>query len=331
MLHENSNSMIEGLDDYFRETLAIDLGLVPWLEADGLPYYLRQGYVFYVGTVLEHQCLFVIHLGDHGGLPEGLSKQLARVRDKWGGLLLFVTHALSARQRRRLITQGVPFVVPDNQLFLPPLGIDLREHFIRQQKPPRQLDPSAQVLVLSGALRRIQETTLAQAAEDCGYSKMTMSRAFDAVEQLGLGIRGKRKRERVLQFTNTGLDLWNAAEPYLRDPVLRRLTILDVPSDAPMILAGESALARLTSLAAPRRRVLAIGPTEWAAICGDELITQVEAPHSNDVDIEVWRYHPQKLATDEVVDCLSLLLSMRSSTDPRIQIAVDDLKEQLPW
>ena len=48
--------------------------------------------------------------------------------------MVYVTGALASYERKRLIEQKVPFMVPGNQLYLPDLGIDLREYF--RQRPP---------------------------------------------------------------------------------------------------------------------------------------------------------------------------------------------------
>jgi DNA-binding MarR family transcriptional regulator len=331
MLPIDVESARNGLEHYFSESLAIPLSLAPWHEADGLPHYLRQDYTFFVGIILGNPCLFMMHIGGHGGPPDGLLKQLSRAGDRWNGLVIYVSDVLSARQRRRLVAQHIPFVVPNNQLFLPPLGIDLREHFVRRQVPPTHLEPSAQVLVLDAALRQIDMLSLSQAAENYDYSKMTMSRAFDSLERLALGVTQKHGRQRVLQFVKTGQALWEASEPYLSTPVHRAITVANVPGSIPALVAGESALAQFTSLAPPSRRVLAIGAKEWSAFREENSLAEVDVPYSGDVDVEVWSYPPQKISTIEVVDFLSLLLSVQSSADPRVQLVMEELKELLPW
>lgn len=67
---------------------------------------------------------------------------------------IYVTDALASYERKRLIEQKVPFIVPGNQLYLPELGIDLREYF-RQRAGSAEspLSPSAQALLITALLR----------------------------------------------------------------------------------------------------------------------------------------------------------------------------------
>jgi hypothetical protein len=46
-------------------------------------------------------------------------------------------------------------------------------------------------------------------------------------------------------------------------------------------------------------------------------------------EIQLWRYSPAGTATDELVDPLSLWLSLENTTDERIEMARDDLLEQV--
>ena len=46
---------------------------------------------------------------------------------------------------------------------------------------------------------------------------------------------------------------------------------------------------------------------------------------------QLWNYAPTLQPDSDTVDPLSLMLSLRDSTDERVQSALDALKEQLPW
>ena len=62
---------------------------------------------------------------------------------------ILVLPKLASYSRNRLVRQGVPFVVPGRQLFLPTLLIDLRERFHRvSRKDSAALSAPSQVLVI---------------------------------------------------------------------------------------------------------------------------------------------------------------------------------------
>jgi len=70
--------------------------------------------------------------------------------------LIYVRAQVTAYNRKRLIEQKVPFIVPGNQMYLPMLAIDLREHFrrIREEAPtsarPRRLWSSMRCSAMQG-------------------------------------------------------------------------------------------------------------------------------------------------------------------------------------
>jgi hypothetical protein len=106
-----------------------------------------------------------------------------QVQPKWEGELIYVREQVASHQRKRLIEQRIPFIVPGNQLYLPMLGIDLREHFRKQRQRPLKFKPATQALVLHLLLHHDDTPrTPVELAERLGYTKMTMSRALDELE-----------------------------------------------------------------------------------------------------------------------------------------------------
>ena len=45
----------------------------------------------------------------------------------------------------------------------------------------------------------------------------------------------------------------------------------------------------------------------------------------------MWSYRPALVPQGTTVDPLSLTLSLQDSADDRVQLALDELKEQFPW
>jgi hypothetical protein len=84
---------------------------------------------------------------------------------------------------------------PGNQMYLPMLAIDLREHFRRIREETPTFSPSTQVVVLHALLRDAGQVLIpTEMAQLLGYSAMTMTRAFDELETASLAevtIRGR--------------------------------------------------------------------------------------------------------------------------------------------
>lgn len=67
---------------------------------------------------------------------------------------VYAAERLSFRERRALVEYKVPFVVPGNQLYLPDLGIYLREYLQRGAVGCKAaaLKPSAQAILICSLL-----------------------------------------------------------------------------------------------------------------------------------------------------------------------------------
>jgi len=102
--------------------------------------------------------------------------------------VVYVTDALASYERRRLIEQKVPFLVPSNQLYLPNLGIDLREYFRKPPTAPETaLSPATQAMLIAVLLRKpwCPEWQPAEVLGSLGYTPMTLSRAVKELTAAG--------------------------------------------------------------------------------------------------------------------------------------------------
>jgi hypothetical protein len=65
-----------------------------------------------------------------------------------------------------------------------------------------------------------------------------------------------------------------------------------------------------------------------------ENLIEVPEPVQSGCEMQVWAYTPlfaSDTETRNVVDPLSLSLSLQESADERVQLALDELQEHFPW
>jgi DNA-binding MarR family transcriptional regulator len=320
------------LKRHFREVLSIEVDLRPWLGSNSLPAYLREAYAFREARVLEGPCLFVMDESAHPATPAAVRKHLFEVGRRWGGGLIYVAAAVDSARRKQLIDQKVPFVVPGNQVYLPALGIDLREHFQRVRGAAESFSPAAQAAFLRALHHRDAAAFSPQMmAEEMGYTKMTLSRAFDELEAARLGRHFIRGRRRLMEFAGPGRDLWEKARPLLRTPVLRTAAVGAPRDEIDAPAAGLSALAVYTSLAGPGVPVVAVAGRAWPALRTGFPTAAPPSWESPAVEVEVWTYPPRAVSGGPAVDRLSLYLSLSGTADERVQKALDELLEGMGW
>ena len=327
------NTLKSRLERYMRETIGIEVVLRDWEKARHFPQYLRARYRFFEMAILGMDCVVAVDNEDTEQTPANIGKQFDQIRSREPVTLVYVRDAVSSYNRKRLIEQKVPFIVPGNQMYLPMLGIDLREHIRLIRERRSVFSPSTQMLILSILWKKIGGVvTPSESAFHFGYSLMTMTRAFDELKQAGIGEHTTTGKARRLEFTETGQVLWNTALPFLVSPLRRRFYITDFDKDRIKgCLAGESALAQYSMLSDPNIPVYALAAEDGKRLTAQKEMVVLDHPFSDCCQIEIWKYAPSLFAQNGLVDRLSLYLSLRDNKDERIQIALDQVIGEMTW
>lgn len=329
-------SVLNAVEHYLRQTLGVESPpFKPWARADELPYFLRAVFRFSEIELLNQPfVLAIVHEDGQRSLGE-VSKWLGKVSDAAGYPAILVANALASYDRRRLIQQKVPFIVPGNQLYLPHLGLDLREYFRKATAVAQEaLSPSAQALLIRALLRAPSTRDWSPSADAIalGYTPMTLSRAVKELTATGLATRHTAGRQRLLQMSFPPQQAWAHAKPFLRTPVKRTVWARanELAASATSRLAGLSALAQYSLLNEPPWPVYAIMAADWKAATSAG-VQELPGPETDAQQWQLWSYRPNLLSDTNTVDPLSLQLSLQADPDDRVQIALDSLKEQLPW
>lgn len=317
---------------YLKETLDIDARPKQWLGTGSLPIFLRNMYIFFEVRILGMHCLVMATKDKTEQTPTTIQKHMLQVRKKWHHEVIYVQQKVTAYNRKRLIQHKIPFVVPLNQMYLPFLGIDLREHFKNIRETEASFSPSTQVVVLyylsQNSQLRLTPKTL---AGELGYSIMTMTRALDELDGTGLGTIAMEGRERVLRFNQNKKQVWETALERLRSPVKKKLWIKTHSNKLLGMKAGLSALAHYSNMAEPANPVLALGGKQWKKVHATDGVMTLDIAESNATELEVWSYSPKLFANKGVVDRFSLFLSMRADNDERVQSALESMMEHVEW
>jgi len=326
-------SLLRDFERHLKENLDITATTKKWEGVDSLPFFLRDSYIFYEVSLLNTPCLLMVARDNNEQTPAIIRKQMLQVQAKWGGELIYLCSSVSAYNRKRLIEQKVPFVVPGNQMYLPMLGIDLREHFRQiRSAAPGKLSPSTQAVVLHALLHGPQDYTPSRLANQLGYTVMTLTRAFDELVSLGLGEVVTEGRERVLRFSDGKKDLWQRSREFMRSPVKRRAIIRPPEQKWSGIPAGLTALAHFTLLAPPSTPVYAVSLDDWKSMKLTNAIVELPTAEPQSHEVEIWNYSPLLFkGEDDVVDRFSLFLSLQNIGDERVQSALEKMMKEVLW
>jgi hypothetical protein len=321
------------IERYLRETVGIEVRPTQWGGGKRLPAFLRDLYSFYQLQLLDASCLLMLDRSEKEQSPASIRKHRDQVQIKWDGELVYVRERITAYNRKRLIEHKVSFLVPGNQMYLPMLGIDLREHFKKLRYEIREFSPSTQALIIHALLHKTEKSvfTPTEMADCLGYSTMTMSRAFNELNSVNIGETTIEGRDRCLRIVDSAKDVWEKAKRYLRSPVKKRLHIGPLTTELPGPIAGLTALAQYSMLAEPANSTIALSGENWKELKQVHQVIELPSSEPGALEIEVWRYAPGLFSKGNVVDRLSLYLSLKESRDERIEASLEEMMKGLGW
>ncbi|MBF0594689.1 MAG: hypothetical protein HQL22_06955 [Candidatus Omnitrophica bacterium] len=325
------NKIEEVVKKYLLTNLGIEVVVNPFPDVANYPAYLREGYRFFTMKWFHGAWLLMIGEKDVALTPAVIAKQLEQVRERCSMDIVYVADAIGFYDRKRLIEHKVPFIVPGNQMYLPFLAIDLREYIktLRIKRPT--LRPATQMLVLYELYQSDKwKFTPLEVASLLDVSAMTMTRAFDELAALGIGEHTVAGKNRCLHFAENRKELWEKVQPYLKSPVKKRVYITDLHFKK-AVPAGNTALARWSMINEPETMTVAVSQDDWKYLAEEYRRNIIPAPDRGAVEVEIWKYAPDRFSQDGYADKISVYLSLKNNHDERVQSALEELLRGFKW
>jgi len=323
------DKLAKKLEHYLSEVTGFDIVTEPIVRKD-LSHSLSRRYMLYRLTIGKLAFTAIFLREEIEFKPIQFVKHMSQLASRIDDEFCLVAQYLSAYARKKLIELKIAFVVPGVQMYLPRLGMELRERSagIRSVKI-EHYSPASQVVLFYHLLGRIQgPITPTKLSNLFGYSSMTMSRVFDEYEATDIASVEKIGRSRFISFPDDRRTIWHKALPRLRSPIVQTYRVFTHElSWQKLLRAGLTALSVKTMLSEPEIPEYVLSRDEWIAMkkAGVQTIP-VEEPET--CMLQLWRYDPKMLEVDGCVDPFSLYLSLQDNQDERIELALEDLMEQ---
>lgn len=321
-----------------------------------LPLFLRERYTLHAIRMFGRKYVLAEEADDwDAGSPAEYESHSHTLANQLGQDVILVLRALSSYTRNRLIRLSIPFIVPENQMFIPLVMLDLRERFAATESSSRKrLSPTAQLVLLSHLLHRlVGDVPLQEIAHRLNCSAMMITKAKDELEAANLCETRRAGRAVLLKFLLQGHDLWQKALPVLASPVFKTHWIRWEEPGYPAIPAGITALSRRTMLADDPLPTFALDARTFRSNLETGLYRGCRGPEEANIRMEAWRYNPLLLAgktrdawspklesmglprlpisKPSTVDPLSLYLSLRDEPDERVQQQLENLIQTAGW
>lgn len=316
------------LASYIQKTLGYKIKIRDWEEKKNLPLLLKEQYSFYVIRMAVSDHLIFIENQENRNTPAVISKHCKMLTQYWTRGIIYSKNTLSSTDRTRLIQAKIPFIIPEKQLYLPFIGIDLKEIFPPEKRKAGKLSPSAQLLILGKLYEKdwIKKTP-SRMSEDIGMSNMSIGRAFSELELHNIASVRTIGKEKKLEFHSHGQNLWKGSLSLLKSPVTSSVTVA-FQNNNDLIIAGESALSRYSMINEPSTPTFAVlNRAKNTIIQANTLETNIY----KDMIIQKWSYDPRILSINGFADPLSIYLEFKDSTYERIEEALEDLLKDMQW
>lgn len=321
---------MEQIEKYLKNTFGMIVNQVPLeaAELNKLPVYMRNFGLF--SAKINNQRLIFVTTGDYAQLTTADFKRRAELIEKNLNIpVVLVLDKLEAYKRSRLIEKKIAFIVPGKQLYIPFLLIEFKEYKNKHNKKKERLTPAAQCLLFYYLLgNNIEGINFKTLAEKLNYSTMTITRAANELKELALAeITGGK--EKYLQIIEGKKTTWKKALPYLSSPVEKIIYVEHTDLAVKKFMAGINALAEYTSITGEYRKTFAIPVNSLIKLKNEPFYGVIHEPEEDTGIIQVWKYDPGLLAANNVVDPLSLFLSLQNTGDERVDKELDLLLENL--
>lgn len=337
MLDKVSDTRLEALAEaaeaYVRHAFGQRIELTPIVPSN-LPHFVLDRYRIWQGTLNGRTLVLMAIREPRQGATTEYLKHRDLVRRQLGVdlVVLLLDHVPSAL-RRQMVERQIGFLAPGAQIYIPEALLDLRERApATSLAPAAQISPTTQLLLLA-MLQGIdlEDENLTELAERFQVAIMSISRTLDELEALQIAKPRHAGRQRRLHMVTGGRELWEHIRERLQSPVRKTRVVTGHLADSVAPLAGESALAHYTMLAAPRVETRAVPSALWKRIEHNLGLGLASAFEDARVEVQTWSYDPAILARDAVIDRLSLYLTVRDSPDERVVQAAEQLLETVEW
>jgi predicted DNA-binding protein YlxM (UPF0122 family) len=327
------------IEQYLQDMLDDDIRVKPFQDVAHIPLAYQNLYEFYQTRINDVPCL-ILYYRDHYLSVEKMKKHFDRIQGSISESFYYIIwfDALSSVQRKKLFKAGIAFIVPEQQVYLPFLFLNIQNKIMSISFVERNTFlASTQCVYIWLFYHGDMSHTIKEIAQALKLSMMSVSRAMKDLEQRKLvKTQGEATRIKRIRINLEGY--WAKGKSYLVSPIVKTMyTDTDISEYAFVFFASETALSRMSMLSYPAIETVAIYEKETPLVSKflygspNDLVTEQYK------EVQIWKYDPSLFlvnktaggATIHEVDPISLFASLQHSNDVRIQNAIEKMMEDV--
>jgi hypothetical protein len=301
----------------------VDLG-VQSSALNRLPLFIREGYNYFCAEFHKQDVVFAEPKSIENATPSQLQKHIAKIEFAFECPIVFVFNEMTYYLKEQLIESRIAFVLPDKQLFIPFMFMDLNEQQKMRTTRRESFSPSTQcILIYHLWMGSLEGLNFQEIADIFQYTPRTIGRCAEELKNVdACSIVGEKSK--YLKFVKTKREIWETAQDYLKSPVKKTEWLFPTENIEKARIAGLGALSYYSNISANKIETLAIDANEFNVLKGIGKIHPI-LDNKHDVRLEIWSYDPTVLTRNDFVDPFSLYLSSVNDIDERIQVEIENM------
>ena len=318
---------MNNIKEYIYETLGVRIEIkdVSPNKLKGLPFFMVNTYKFKKTTFFDRDVILMVVQDEF--TADKIRKHLDLAQEAFNVIVIAVIEPIEAYNRLRLVEKKVPFIIPGKQMYIPHLLIDFKEYATTKSEIPTIMQPAAQCLLLYHMqVESLEGINFKGISEKLNYNPMTITRAAYFLHNAGI-CKLEGTKEKYLRFEKNNRELWNETESMMMNPVKRSSYYTGWVSGENEYKTNINALAHYSDLNDEAVEYYAVRSGFLKFIEGANL-KKINSYEGN-IFIEEWLYDPSLLTKDKFVDPLSLYLCFRDNQDERIEMALEQIIENI--
>lgn len=322
--------MIDLLKKYLISNIDDNLIIQPWVKSSDIPMHFRGLYDFYFLKLLDTECLLLEVKDDDLNIDQ-YRKHIEHLRNLWNLKVILFFKKISRYRRKSLINNRISFVIEDGQMYLPFIGLDLKETSDNIKEKKEYFSTHAQMAFLFFLYNKNTRINTTELASSLQINAMSASRALNELYDKRLvkfEIGGSTGRSKIYCRIDDPA-FFNAGKVYLKSPVRKVIYSSTPPVNG--AISGLDALSNISMLNQPKYRTYAISNSKLSEEKIDIIKSKDYINDNRLYAIELWDYDPYLFTKNQYVDKASLYASLIMNKDERVEQAMDEILRGESW
>lgn len=322
MLSALKNNIKDNIDDKFE--------LFSFNEINKIPMFLKEKYNFYEIRILDISCILLEVKNDLPSI-DMIEKNLKILNNLKKGNFIFYFNKISSYRKKTLIERRISFISEDGQMFLPFLGLLLKNTPNLVKKEIQKFSPSAQLAFLFFIYNKNITINNESFAKKMNFTLITASRALNELydaKLIDFNSGGKTGRSKEYKRIADN-DYFEKGKNYLINPIKKIVYVQKVPDNS--FIAGLESLSELSMLNYFENKVRAIYYKNYNKLNIKVVNNNDIIKDKNLVKLEIWKYDPSLFVKNNHVDLISLYASLLDDKDERVESELENILKGEKW